>query len=336
MPTLQDVANYAGVSTATVSKVLSNTPYFTEETRIKVMDAVKAVGYVPNLAARALTTGKTQIIGVIFPYIYEAIFEDALVMSFLKGIEMECTARQYNILLNTPRVDVDGVDMQFQHMIQSGYIDGMISIDSLRQTSFAEIARERNIPNVVIGYHESPYFVRCNDAEGSQKIMDHILSLGHRQIGLITVPEQTHFGIDERIFGISQAARDYGMDVAVFPRAYGDYSIKSGEKAAQDLLRQSPDLTAIVAINDRMAIGAIEYLKKIGKQIPDDIAVAGFDNIEISNLLNPTLTTVDQRPVEQGQLAARMLFDLLNDNPPKPVVLDAPLIVRASTAQPRR
>lgn len=335
MPTLQDVAQKAGVSTATVSKVLSNTPYFTEATRKKVMQAVKEVGYVPNLAARALTTGKTQIIGVVFPYIYETIFEDALIMSMLKGIETEAWQRNYNILLCSPRID-DTPDVQFQTLVQSGYFDGMISLDSVQQTSFSEFARDNDVPNIVIGFHESPYFVRCDDQAGTHELMEHLLSLGHRDIGIITVPTATNIGVDKRMQGICQAYENAGFNFEELPIAYGDFSIKSGRIATRQLLENNPTLTAIIGINDRMAIGAIQYLHDIGKHVPNDISVAGFDNIELSNLATPTLTTVDQQPTEQGRIAAQMLFDLLNGNPPQSIVLETTLVLRESTAQPKR
>jgi len=327
MPTLQDVAHKAGVSTATVSKVLSNTPYFSEATRDKVMQAVEAVGYIPNLAARALTTGKTNIIGVVFPYIYETIFEDVTIMSMLRGIEAECRKQNYSILLNTPRAD-NTQDMQFQMLVQSGYFDGMISLDSIQQTSFSEFAQENDIPSVVIGYHELEYYVRCDDRVGSRDLMNHVIALGHREIGVITIKENIHVGIDQRIAGIHEACQ--ANDVVVSAVAYGDYSIDSGKLAINNLLEQNSNLTAVVCINDRMAIGAIQRLQALGKAVPDDITVVGFDNIEHCQLINPALTTVDQRPVEQGQIAAHMLFDVLNGKSPQPVILATELVIRDS------
>ncbi len=331
MPTLQDVAQKAGVSTATVSKVLSNTPYFSEATREKVMKAVDDVGYIPNLAARALTTGKTNIIGVVFPYIYETIFEDVTVMSMLRGIESECRKRNHSILLSSPRID-EALDTQFQMLVQSGYFDGMISLDSIQQTSFSEFAQENGIPSVVIGYHESEHYVRCDDYVGSHDLMKHVVSLGHQHIGVITIPDNTHIGIDQRMNGIYEACRDAGIDVDTLSIACGDFSIASGQTAVKDLLEQNPNLTAIVSINDRMAIGAIQHLQAIGKHIPDDITVVGFDNIELSQLIAPALTTVDQRPILQGQQAAQMLFNVLDKKSPEPVILEAPLVIRDSTS----
>ncbi|MEO0564175.1 MAG: LacI family DNA-binding transcriptional regulator, partial [Chloroflexota bacterium] len=131
MPTLTEVAKRAGVSTATVSKVLSNTPYFTEETRQKVMQAVEEIGYIPNLAARALSTGKTHIIGVVFPYIFDTVFTDPLVMEILQGIETVCREQGCSVLLSTPRIDDGEVENSYVQLIRSGYLDGIIALDNV-------------------------------------------------------------------------------------------------------------------------------------------------------------------------------------------------------------
>ena len=154
MPTLEDVAKRAGVSTATVSKVLSNTPYFTEKTRSKVMRAVAELGYIPNLAARALSSGKTGIIAVVFPFVYEAIFTDPLVMYILQGIEAVCAQQGYNLLLSTPRLAENEIDVTYLQLVQSGYLDGVIAIDNHPQVSALTAVRAKGTPAVSMGYHE--------------------------------------------------------------------------------------------------------------------------------------------------------------------------------------
>jgi LacI family transcriptional regulator len=125
MPKLQDVARRAGVSIATVSKVLSNTPYFSTETREKVLEAVKELGYRPHFAGRALSTGKTHIVGVVFPYIYDSILKDPLVLAIIEGIEDELNQQGYNLLLHTPRLTSESVDESYTELLRSGYLDGM-------------------------------------------------------------------------------------------------------------------------------------------------------------------------------------------------------------------
>lgn len=335
MPTLQDVAKKAGVSIATVSKVLSNTPYFTEETRDKVMAAVKELNYVPNLAARALMTGKTRIIAVVFPYVYDAIFKDPLVMHILEGIEAECTIQGYNLLLSTPRLSESGPDEQYEILIRSGYIDGVIAIDNVPLASVASPLVDRSIPVVVIGHYETEYYVRGDDVSGGQQQMAHMLGLGHRHIGIITVPANMNMAINQRLEGLRLAATDAGVDFDALPVAYSDFSTTGGAKALTELMGAHPELTAIICLNDRMALGAIQQAQAHGLKVPDDLSVIGYDNLAVSGIVAPGLTTIDQHASTMGQTATRMLFDVLNHKQPSPAVLPNTLVERKSTGTPR-
>lgn len=331
MPTLEDVAKRAGVSTATVSKVLSNTPYFTEATRRKVMQAVKELGYVPNLAARALSTGKTHIIAVVFPYVYEAIFADPNVMHTLEGIEAECTQRGYNLLLSTPKLTADGTDVHYHQLIQSGYMDGLIAIDSFPLGSALEPALERGIPSVAIGYGQGDYVVRHDDYLGGKLIVEHLVASGHTWIGIISVPQDMNFGVEQRMWGMREAFGAAGIDFDSLPVCHGDWSTLSGAQGAADLLASYPDLTALLCMNDRMAMGAVQQAREMGRSVPDDLSVTGYDDITTAAIFAPPLTTVSQRAPEQGRVAAQMLFDVLDGKTPASVVLPPVLIERQSS-----
>ncbi|MBN1679778.1 MAG: LacI family DNA-binding transcriptional regulator [Anaerolineae bacterium] len=331
MPTLEDVSKRAGVSTATASKVLSNTPYFTDETRQKVMQAVKELGYIPNLAARALSTGKTHIIAVVFPYVYEAIFTDPNVMHILAGIETECTSRGYNILLSTPNLSANEVDHHYLQLIQSGYLDGILAIDAYPEASALEPAQAKGIPSVAIGYGTTDHYVRHNDRAGGRAIGEHLLALGHTQIGIIDVPEVMNYGVQERLIGLRTACVEANIDFEALPIRHGDWSTASGAKCAAELLTTHPDLTALLCMNDRMAMGAIQQTREMGRDIPGDLSITGYDDIPTAAFLVPPLTTVSQRAPEQGQVAARMLFDILDGGKPDPVELPPQLMVRQSS-----
>ncbi len=334
MPTLQDVARRAGVSTAAVSKVLSNTPYFTEETRARVMQAVTELGYKPNLAARALVSGTTRIVAVVFPYVYEAFFTDPLTLRILEGIESECTQRGYNMLLSAPRLTDDGPDAHYMQLVQSGYIDGVLAIDNVPQASFMEPARERGIPGVTIGYHPHQYFVRSDDFDGGQQLMRHVLALGHRRIGIISVPDELHFSIGERLRGVQVAAEAAGLDFAALPLAEGDFSVQSGERAAARLLADAPDISALVCLNDRMAMGAAQAARAAGRQVPADLSLVGYDDIPAAASFAPALTTIDQQALELGRMGAQMLFAVLGGEQPRSLHVPTRLVVRASSAPP--
>jgi DNA-binding LacI/PurR family transcriptional regulator len=332
VPTLEDVAKRAGVSTATVSKVLSNTPYFTEETRSKVMRAVAELGYIPNLAARALSSGKTGIIAVVFPYVYEAIFTDPNIMNTLEGIEAECTPRGYNLLLSTPKLSADGPDAHYQQLILSGYLDGVIAIDSYPLASSIKVAQEKGVPVVVVGYQECDAFVQHDDQAGGQMMMQHLIELGHSRIGIIGAPFDVNFGTQYRSRGARIVAEAAGLDYDAFPTVYGDWSTRSGADCAATLLEQYPDLTALFCHNDRMAMGAIQQARAMGRNVPDNLTVTGYDDIPTASVFSPPLTTIDQRSPEQGRLAARMLFEVLAGKSPDPIVLPPWLVTRQSSS----
>ncbi|MBI5930599.1 MAG: LacI family DNA-binding transcriptional regulator [Chloroflexi bacterium] len=335
MPTLAEVAQKAGVSIATVSKVLSNTPYFTEETRRKVMSAVEELGYLPNLAARALSSGKTHLIGVIFPYVYEGIFTDPLVQYILEGVEAECNERGYNIVLSTPRLSPDGPEENYRRLLQSSYLDGIVALDNVPLSSVLSPSLRKNTPAVAIGYGDHPYFVRSDDLQGSTSLMEHVVSLGHRHIGILTVDESLHYSIQNRHLGLQTTAETAGLNYAQFPKFdRGDFSIASGMQGAAEVLNQE-NVTALVCINDRMALGAIQQVQKMGFRVPDDITVVGYDDILSAQLFSPALTTIDQRAPELGHQAAQMLFALLNNEIPDSVVIPTRLCIRESSAPPK-
>ncbi len=333
MPTLQDVADLAGVSTATVSKVLSNTPYVSDDTRLKVMAAVEQLGYRPNLAARALSSGRTHIVAVAFPYVFDAIFKDPLVMHILEGVESVCTDRQYNLLLSTPRLSEDGPDTHYQQLLQSGYVEGLITIDNVQMTSLAAVAHTWQIPAVVIGYHAAEYHIRSDDRAGGEMLMQAVIEAGHREIGVLSVPDGMNIAIEARLDGLKAAANAHGLNFDHLPRADSDFSIQGGGDSTRQLIDQQPQLSAIICLNDRMAIGAMRELQQMGYRVPEDISVVGYDNISLAATSHPPLTTIDQQAVLQGRKAAELLFDVLTDNSPSSVVLTPQLIQRGSLAQ---
>ena len=334
MTTLQKVAKKAGVSIATVSKVLSNTPYFTEETRAKVMDAVDEVGYVPNLAARALSQGKTNIIAVVFPIVFDTIFTDPLVQHIVEGVESECTQNGYNVLLSTPRITGNDGDPNYKQLILSGYLDGIVALDNVPNVPILALAHERNIPAVAIGYNDHPNWVRSDDLHGGQQMMTHILELGHRQIGIITAPPEVNHSIRNRLDGLAEISKSHQLDYASLPVANGDFSIEGGYTAAQELLTNHPTLTALVCLNDRMAVGAALYAQQNGLHIPQDLSIIGYDDISIAKLFSPALTTINQQAPELGRIATQMLFQLLNSQKPNSVTVPTQLVVRQSSAPP--
>lgn len=347
MATLREVATLAEVSTATVSKVLSNTPYVSAETRERVLHAVQTLGYEPNLAARALSKGKTYNIGVVFPYNYDHLFADPHTLAILEGVETECTQRGYNILLSTPRVPVEQSD-QLRRLVRSGYLDGVIALETLPAAPVSAMLEQFRHPWIAIGTESvlGPLnTVQSDDFSGAKAIAAHLIALGHRQIGIIGVEDIALAAAERRMEGYRAAFEEAGLDFARVPKVVGNFSTESGHRAAGELLALEDRPTAVLCLNDRMAIGAIQRAYEGGLSVPEALSVAGFDDIPNAATLTPPLTTVRQPAYAMGRKAAEMLFERITVRPTRsarvmrkadirnfpPVVFAAEMVVRGST-----
>jgi LacI family transcriptional regulator len=162
--------------------------------------------------------------------------------------------------------------------------------------------------------------------------MRYVVELGHSHIGIIGLPDGVHLAADQRLLGMRAQARQHRIDFDALPRINGTFSSESGAVAAAALLEACPDLTALIALNDRMAMGAIHHLQEMGRRVPDEISVVGYDDLPQSHEFNPPLTTINQQLSEWGTLAMTMLLELLDGQEPEPLVLEPKLVVRKSTA----
>ncbi len=339
MANIYDVARKAQVSTATVSKVLSNTPYVSDETKKKVLDAVEDLAYSPSLAARSLTGNRRFVIGLAIPYEPNYLFRDPFLLEVLQGIEEVANERDYNLLFSTARkTNSQGA---YNRLLNKGYVDGVIILETVIGVELDEKLEESGIPRVSVGYtltkKDSPYkitpAVHANDYDGGLQATRHLISLGHRRIGVISGPANFMRAMDERFRGYCAALNEAGFRPETDLLAYGDYTLESGSLAAQKLLRFSPRPTAIFCFNDRMAVGAMRSARDLGLKIPDDLSIFGFDNVELAQASDPPLTTIRQPAVQMGQAAARKLFALINNEKDTytETILPIEVIIRGST-----
>jgi DNA-binding LacI/PurR family transcriptional regulator len=330
--TIYDVARKAGVSTATVSKVLSNTPYVSTQTRAKVLAAVQDLSYVPNLAARSLSKARTFIVGLFIPYAADTVFADPHVLDLIRGIEEEVGSRGYSLLLSTAG---DARQAPGRSGPRGAYADGAVLIAPSVLGLSAEDLGLRPDHCVVVGYH-SPCgqgnTVHADDRAGAVMATEHLLHLGHDRIGVISAT-QPIAALERRLEGHRDALQAAGQRPDPQMVANGDFSLQSGYLAAQSLLALRPQPTAIFALNDRMAMGAMRLLKEQGLAIPADVTVVGFDDIPAAALFDPPLTTVRQPARLMGATAAQKLLSLIEGDgaPFDDVELPAQLMVRASS-----
>lgn len=346
MPTIKEVARRAAVSPATVSKVLTDTPYVSEETRMRVLKAIEELGYVPNFAARALSKKLTYNIGVIFPHLYGRLFSDPYTLTILEGIEEVCTNKEYNLLVSTPRIPLQE-SQQYHRFVRSGYLDGLIGLQLLPDDPVFTTGDHFNYPCVSIGYHTATSdqnAIYSDNFSGAKAMANYILGLGHRDLAIISVKDSAATGAAQRHAGYQRAIEENGIDFNSIPNVQGDFSFESGYSAAAALLSLRKHPTAMLCFNDRMAMGAIQCLQATGLRVPDDITVVGFDNIPGTEYFNPPLTTVAQPSREMGRRAAELLFELITAKSRQKSlftgfpaeVFPTELVIRASASAPNR
>jgi DNA-binding LacI/PurR family transcriptional regulator len=336
MTTIDEIAKLANVSPATVSKVLNNRSYVSAETRARVEQVIAETGFVPNQRARGLSKRRSYILGLLIPYTPDQLFADPHLLEIMRGIEAEANLRDYNLLLSTARGAADAVNACVR-LLRSDVIDGAVVVETLDLQPFAEALAHQKSPWVVIGYTnaESIREVHADDYGGAFKATHHLLELGHRRIGAISsVPRP--FALEERLRGIRDAMAEFGLRLDEELITLGDFSIESGERAGRQLLEQAAPPSAIFALNDRMALGVIRAAQSLGLSVPTDLSVTGFDDIPLSTLVTPSLTTVRQPGFALGAAAAGALFALLDNMSPLPsTVIPTEFIIRGTVCPPR-
>lgn len=338
MATIYDVAARAGVSIATVSKVLSGNGSISEKTRVRVLDAVAALDYVPNAAARSLARERTGMIGVALAYDPDDLFADPNLLQILHAVDTVITAHDGALLLSTARSADDPLS-GCRRLLKGYQLDGLL-LEGNFGTAGEALVRQARYPCVVIGY--STRGLPCvypDDYHGALMLMRHLIDLGHRAIGIINGPTALHQpAMEARLAGCRDALAEAGLALRPELIVPGTFRSESGYRGAAQLMVRTPTPTAIFAFNDRMALGALRWLREHGYRVPEDVSVAGFDDIASASEASPPITTVRLSPREIARRAAEMLFAFIEGTPPGEarVVLPTQLIVRGSTGAARR
>lgn len=336
MTTIDQVAELAGVSPATVSKVLNNRPYVSAETRARIERVIAETGFVPSQRARGLSKQRSFILGLLIPYTPDQLFADPHLLECIRGIEDEANTRDYNLLLSTARAPAEAASACVR-LMRRDVIDGAIVLETLDLQPFTEVLGQQEAPMVVIGYPHmtSLHAVHADDYHGARLAIGHLLELGHRRIGVVGSVLRP-FAVEERLRGVRTALQEQGLELDDALTALGDFSIESGERAGRSLLDRPDRPTAIFALNDRMAFGVMRTAREMSLSIPEDLSIIGFDDIPLATFAIPPLTTVRQPGFALGDAAAKALFALLDGlAPPPAAVIPTSFIARGTTGPPR-
>jgi LacI family repressor for deo operon, udp, cdd, tsx, nupC, and nupG len=333
MSTIQQVARTAGVSTATVSRALSNPDIVSEATRRKVQRAVEALRYSPNAAARSLRTLRSGKLLVTVPDIANPFFS-----LIIQGIEDAAHREGYAVLLGDAGHEEEREE-RYALVLQRKEAEGLIFLGHRLPKSLRHLVRQRGATAPIVnGCEFSPSLgvpsVHIDNAVAARDAMGHLYRLGHRRIGVITGPLVSPLS-RQRLHGVRSCAASERatQQLAV---VQGDFSIASGLAGAAELLARKDPPTAIFCFNDEMAVAVLDHARRNGLRVPADLSVIGFDDIRFSKYLVPALTTVSQPMLQIGQETVRLMLEILRGTHrrPKSVTLPHTLMIRESTAKP--
>ena len=336
VPNIYEVARRAGVSTATVSRVLSRPDVVAPETRRKVMKAVEHLAYEPNYAAKNLRTLRSRKILITVPDLSNPFFS-----LILQGIEDAAQREGYAVLVGDTQHN-EKREERYALFLKRKEADGLIFLGHRLPKEAARLLKAmapRPAP-IVNGCEFTPRLgvpsVHIDNARAAAEAMDHLYRLGHERIAVITGPLVSPLSRD-RLRGATARAKAERAERELIV-VQGDFSIGSGAAAAEQLLLRNDPPSAVFCFNDEMAIGVIDAAKRLRKPVPRDLSVVGFDDIRFARYTDPPLTTIAQPMREIGEGTVRLLLEILRGNEISPVSVTLPhtLMVRASTAPPPR
>lgn len=308
--TIGDVARRAGVSTATVSRVLAGLGGARADTRARVLDAARELGYRPSGVARSLKLRTTQTLGLIITDIENPFFPQ-----LVRAVEDVAREHGFALLLCNATDDPDR-EASYLDLLVDRRVDGVVIAVSGLGARHGEWLVEPPLPVVLVNTvapglpHPS---IASDNADGGRQAAAHLLDLGHRRIGVLTAGAR-NADAPARVAGVRRALQERGLDPGVVPIVVGDPDVGGGEAALGQLHAEAPDTTGVIAYNDLMAIGAMRAIRASGRTVPGDISVVGFDDVAIAAYTDPPLTTIAQAIGELGRWAVERLVERLSDD----------------------
>ncbi|MCM3398684.1 MULTISPECIES: LacI family DNA-binding transcriptional regulator [Oceanobacillus] len=326
MITIKDIAEMANVSRSTVSRVLNDSGYVSEDARKRVESVVKETGYAPSEYAKSLRTKKTKVIGVILPTI-----QTETPSRIVTGLGRELSKHGYQILLANTDHDKEK-ELEYLDLLKVRQVDGIVLIATNADAKLMKKIKEINIPIVVIGQEaEDVIHVTYDDYRAVRELTRLFIQKGHEKIAFIGVDESDRAVGYYRKKGFLDEMAAQGLSVEKTWVQKAIFDIASGHEAMGEILKYANKPTATIAVTDRLAIGAMSYLKEQGLEIPTDMAIAGIGASEMSQYMEPPLTTVDYQNEKAGEEGAKQILASIESRPfQEKLVMDYRLIIRGS------
>lgn len=333
--TIKEIAERAGVSKATVSRVLNNTKPVSEEVRQKVLEVIEDTNFVPSALGRSLSLKKSHLIGVVIPDMANPVFS-----RIIAGMEPYIRDKNYSLLITATDFNIE-IGIKHIKILNDKSVDGLIFLAGMMNDALVDTLKAFKKPVVVIGSDmcgEDFPVIEIDNRRAAYDATQYLLNLGHKKIGMIRGPIGDRYAGRERYKGFKKALEESKLFNETFV-VEGNYSFDHGYNGMLALLTRNSFPTAVFCANDLMAIGAIKCALDNGLSVPEQISIMGFDDVEIAQMYNPTLSTIRQPFEEKGLLAIEKLINRIEskDNDSKhmaSVTLPYELVIRKSTRSP--
>lgn len=330
MSTIADVARRAGVSKMTVSRVINDSGYISQETRERVEQAISELGYIPNALARSLRFKQTRTIALILTDITNPFFT-----TLARGVEDVASEQGFSVIFcNTDESEKE--EAEYINVLLQKQVDGLLLVPTSSTEDAIAPIREQGLPFVLLDRYVPGTrldSVRGDSIHGAYALMQHLLDLGHRRIAVLSGPAEVTTSVD-RVEGVRRAAHDAGLELDLSQVYYGPFSLEGGYAMATQALAAEPRPTAIYAMNNFIAMSALRVAREIGLRVPEDLSVVTFDDLPAAFVAEPFLTVAEQPAYEMGQQATALLLDRLSSKgptEPMEIILPTRLIVRKSS-----
>ncbi len=331
--TLDEVARVAGVSRATVSRVVNGNPKVGGEAKRQVERAIARLGYTPNQAARALVTRRSDSVGVVIPEPPGMLFGDPFFPRLLRGVSSELSARNLQLVLLMPQSSDE--ERRVERYLTAGHVDGALLVSLHGNDTLPDMLAARGVPVVVGGRPPSGDVVSYVDVDnigGARAAVGHLITGGRRTIATIAGPPDMSVGID-RLVGYREALDEAGLERDTALEAAADFTQDGGAQAMRRILDAHPGVDGVFAASDLMAAGALQVLRTAGRRVPEDVAIVGYDDSSIAATSEPALTSVRQPIEEMGREMVRLLLEQASrpGSVPRKVILATRLVQRRSS-----
>lgn len=331
MPTLEEIAELAGVSRSTVSRVVNDDPNVRDSTRQRVLEVIEKVNFLPSTAARRLAGGRSGIFGLVIPMGVARLFTDPFFPALMQGVSSSCNKHGHNVMLWLAEPEHER--QMIGQILNSGLLDGALVASMAANDPIVDALAAADLPFVLIGRHDSDpdiSYVDVDNQANARRVVRYLLSRGRERIAAITGPKGMMVSQD-RLAGYRQALDEAGFAYDEDLVLDGNFTDSGAYRCTYLLLERGID--SIFASSDLMALGVLRALKEKGVRVPQDVAVAGFDDAPFAASTDPPLTTIRQPTAKLGSTAVEVLSQMVDEGLAEPsrVILPAEFVIRGST-----